>query len=173
MHRLFAAPVSPTFLAVLVVAFFLTPLPAAAAAAGDAIAGRWKTDDGKAHVRVFRQGETFAGEIVWLGEPLYPSDDPMAGKPRVDRDNPDPDLRSRPILGLRILEGLRHAGDGEWEGGSIYDPENGKTYKCKAWLGEDGDTLHLRGFIGFSLFGRTTGWTRVEAPAEGGGTARR
>lgn len=89
----------------------------------------------------------------------------MAGRPRVDRENPDPALRRRPILGLRLLEGLEHDGDGEWSGGTVYDPETGKTYKSKARLGEGGDVLHLRGYIGFSLLGRTTEWTRVPADA--------
>lgn len=132
----------------------------------DAITGRWETEDGKAHVEITRRGGEYVGEIVWLGEPLYPPDDPegMGGRPRIDRENPDPGLRHRPIVGLQILEGLEYDGDGEWTGGTIYDPEIGKTYKCKARLSDDGRTLHLRGYIGFSLLGRTSEWRRVAAP---------
>ena len=97
---------------------------------------------------------------MWLKEPLYPADDGggMAGKPKVDRENPDPARRADPILGLRIVKGFAFA-DGEWQGGTIYDPNNGKTYKCRMWF--DGETLKVRGFIGFSLLGRSTRWTRV------------
>lgn len=146
------------------------PLQAFATSGADAITDRWETEDGKAHVEVSRRGEEYRGEIVWLGEPLYPADDPegMGGQPRIDRENPDPALRERPILGLKILDGLEYDGDGEWTGGTIYDPENGKTYKCKAHLSDGGRTLHLRGYIGFSLLGRTTEWTRVTPRQEGG-----
>jgi uncharacterized protein (DUF2147 family) len=140
-----------------------------------AILGLWETADGKAHVAIGRDGEGFHGDIVWLGQPLYPADDPggMAGRPRVDRENPDPARRGRPIVGLRILSDLGYGGDGGWSGGAIYDPDSGKTYRCKARLGADG-VLHLRGYIGISLLGRTTEWTRVPAPpaqADGQGDA--
>ena len=61
-------------------------------------------------------------------------------------------------MGLQILSGFRYAGDGTWEAGKIYDPKNGKTYSCKMRL--DGENLKIRGFIGISLFGRTTVWSR-------------
>ena len=86
----------------------------------------------------------------------------MGGKPKVDRQNPKEELRSRPIVGLRVVEGFEYSGGGEWKHGRIYDPESGKTYKCKMRLTDEG-VLKVRGFIGFSLLGRTTEWTRVNA----------
>lgn len=142
-------------------------LPAAAALAADpgadAVLGLWATEDEKAHVEVTQEGGEYAGKIVWLKEPIYPPDDEqgMAGQEKVDRENPDPKLQKRPIIGLQIVHGFTYAGDGLWKGGQIYDPDNGKTYKSKMTLQEDG-TLFVRGFIGFSLLGRTTVWTRVE-----------
>lgn len=133
---------------------------------GDELVGRWATEPGgtggQAHVEILREGDTYIGRIVWLEEPLYPEGDPsgMGGQPKVDLENPDPDLRDRPILGLVIVEGFTPDGPGRWSGGTIYDPENGKTYRCKARL-KDG-TLLVRGYVGVSLFGRTTEWTRVE-----------
>ncbi|MBK6374224.1 MAG: DUF2147 domain-containing protein [Saprospiraceae bacterium] len=49
--------------------------------------------------------------------------------------------------------------DGEYTGGNIYDPKNGSTYKCYMVL--DGNRLNIRGYIGISLIGRTSVWTRV------------
>lgn len=141
--------------------------PLAMVAADDgAVTGLWLTaagEDGRSHVEIRATGNTYAGRIVWLEKPTYPPDDAqgMGGRERVDRNNPDADLRARPIMGLEILSGFEDAGDGRWQGGEIYDPSNGKTYKCKMRL-ED-DTLHVRGFVGISLLGRTTEWTRVEA----------
>lgn len=144
-------------------AFALLAGAAGAAAAGDRVLGLWLTEKGDAHVRVERVGDHYQGAIVWLKEPQYPADDDqgMAGRDKIDRENPDAAGRSRPIVGLRIVEGFRFR-DGEWRDGRIYDPENGKTYKCRMWF--DGETLRVRGYIGISLLGRSTSWTRVVAP---------
>lgn len=69
------------------------------------------------------------------------------------------DRKNKPILGMNILSGLKKKGE-EWSGGKILDPKNGKEYKCFIKL-EDVNTLKLRGYIGFSLLGRTTYWKRV------------
>jgi uncharacterized protein (DUF2147 family) len=81
--------------------------------------------------------------------------------PKVDLKNPDPKLRTRPILGLQVIEGLTPTGDNRWEHGSCYDPESGNSYQCKMRL-EKPDKLEVRGFIGFSLLGRTYVLTRKE-----------
>ena len=135
--------------------------PLVAAAEEDAILGLWRTDPtdkGYAHVQVSRRGDTYEGRIVWLSEPDFPPGDRDAGRPKVDRLNPDPERRGQPILGLRLMTGFRYA-DGGWRGGRIYDPESGKTYRCVIRLGEDG-VLRVRGYIGVSLLGRTTAWVR-------------
>lgn len=153
----------------LLTAVLLVGLAAAAAAAdGDVILGLWQTEPssgGRAHVEITRQGDTYRGRIVWVEIPLYPADDEMGmgGQARVDRNNPDPARKRDPIIGLEIVKGFRFAGDGQWKDGSIYDPDNGKTYRCKSRL--EGDTLKVRGFIGISLLGRNTEWTRVTPPA--------
>ena len=154
-----------TAMTALTVAFAATPL-ARADGGADAIVGVWETahtDKGYAHIEMTRDGDAYAGAIVWLNEPNYPADDEMAGQPKIDRMNPDHALRQRPIIGLRIVNGLRFAGDGSWEDGTIYDPESGKTYRSKAWIADSGEKLNLRGYIGISLFGRTSEWKRVHA----------
>jgi uncharacterized protein (DUF2147 family) len=63
------------------------------------------------------------------------------------------------ILGMVILRNFRPEGD-DWVDGTVLDPENGKEYKGKVWaVGKD--QLHMRGFVGISLLGRTATWTRI------------
>ena len=69
------------------------------------------------------------------------------------------DNKNKPILGLNILTGLEKDGE-EWSGGKILDPRNGKVYKCYIKL-ENENKLKIRGYIGFSLIGKTAFWTRA------------
>lgn len=144
------------------------PLLLAAAAPvadqADAIVGVWRTDPtdkGYAHIEVIHSDGRYEGRVIWLSEPDFPPGDPEAGRPKSDRLNPDPQLRGRPILGMSLMEGLRYEA-GVWRDGRIYDPETGKTYRCNIRLADDG-TLRLRGFIGVSLFGRSTVWSPVSS----------
>ncbi|MEM7677969.1 MAG: DUF2147 domain-containing protein [Myxococcota bacterium] len=70
------------------------------------------------------------------------------------------ELKNKPMQGLRIMWDLAPEGDGEWDDGSVLDPENGKTYDCKIKLLEGGKKLRVRGYIGWSLFGRSQVWLR-------------
>jgi uncharacterized protein (DUF2147 family) len=150
-----------------VVVVLLTVLPALAGD-GDAILGVWATDPegegGQAHIEITKTGGKYAGTIVWLEEPLYLDDeeDEDYGKPKVDKNNPDLALQSRPIIGLELMKGFVFDGKETWKKGTIYDPDNGKTYKCKLKIGDDGE-LRVRGYIGFSMIGRTSEWTRFES----------
>ena len=101
----------------------------------------------------------YYGKIVWLKEPL----DEITGEPKLDDENEDPALRSRPVMGLMLLRDFEFDGDDEWTDGKIYDPKNGKTYSCYMEFRDDSkDNLKVRGYIGFSMIGRTTYWTRIE-----------
>ena len=132
----------------------LMTAPFMAALAQDVI-GKWKLDDGSAIVEVYKSGDAYNGKIVWLEEPNDPD-----GKPASDTNNPDKSLRSRKLIGLNMLSGLKKNG-GEYTGGSIYDPGNGKTYNCSMKV--DGDVLHVRGSLDKKgLLGRTMDWFRVK-----------
>lgn len=126
----------------------------------DDILGVWLNEDKDAHVNVYEENNLFYGKIVWLKDPI----DEETGKPKLDDENNDESLRTRPIMGLMLLRDFEFDGDDEWEGGRIYDPKNGKDYKCYMEFPEEDDLnkLKVRGFIGVSLLGRTTYWTRVE-----------
>lgn len=122
---------------------------------GDRILGVWLTSDGKAHIALYRTGEEYSGRINWLKEP---EED---GLPAVDDQNPDENLRGRPILNMEMMYGFKYDGDDEWVGGKVYDPEGGDEYRAKLELVDD-RTLELRGYIMIPLFGRTETWTRVK-----------
>ena len=130
----------------------------------DDLLGIWLNEDEDAHIEIYKEGNTYAGKIIWLEEPVYPADDDggMAGKEKVDRENPDEGLRDRPIQGLELMSGFVSSGGGKWKKGTIYAPDEGKTYKCKLSLNDDG-TLKVRGYIGISLLGRNELWTPVPA----------
>jgi len=95
----------------------------------------------------------YFGKIIWLKEPL------RDGHVKVDIYNEDESLRHRPILGLKLLNDFIFD-DGTWEDGTIYDPEEGETYSCT--ISKEGNVLNVRGYIGISLVGRTTEWTKAD-----------
>ena len=69
------------------------------------------------------------------------------------------EYKNQLILGMVIMRNFHPDGD-DWTGGTVVDPENGKEYNGKIWtVGKD--SLHLRGFIGISLLGRTESWARI------------
>ena len=109
------------------------------------IKGKWLTEAGDAQVEIYEQNGKMNGKIVWLEK----------GPDTKDVHNKDEKLRSRKLMGVNILSGLTKKDD-KWEGGRIYNPKNGKNYKCAIWL--DGDKLKVRGYIGFLY--ETQTWKR-------------
>ena len=140
-------------LVVLVGVFGLTSF-----AQADQILGVWLNEEGTSHIEITKnsRGE-YVGKIIWLKEPLDDN-----GRPKVDTENPDANLRNRPLLNMQILEGFSYnQRRKEWSGGTIYDPKNGRTYKAFMKL-DDNNTMSLRGYVGVRLLGRTSTWTRVK-----------
>lgn len=120
----------------------------------DAIIGKWFTENNKSIVQIYKGSDNkYYGKIVWLKDPN------KNGKPKVDDKNPDKKLQSVPLIGLVILNNFTFSGDNRWGNGTIYDPDNGKTYSCKMKLVSE-KQLDIRGYIGISAIGRTTTWTR-------------
>jgi uncharacterized protein (DUF2147 family) len=120
----------------------------------DDLVGEWFVEDKTAVIKIFTDGSKFYGLTLWLKEPR---DD--KGKMKVDSHNPDASMHSKHLLGALICKNFSFAGDGVWNNGTIYDSRTGKTYNCKITM-KDINTIHLRGFIGISLIGGTTVWTR-------------
>ena len=123
------------------------------------VLGKWLNEDKDAHVKIFMKGDKYFGKLVWIQTPI----DPETGKPKLDKHNPDPELQKRPSLGLELLTNFVFDDD-EWEDGEIYDPKTGKTYSCyMEFPDEDNlDKLKIRGYVGVSLLGKTTYWTKVK-----------
>lgn len=119
--------------------------------------GVWTNAEKKATFEIYKCGEKLCGKLVTLAIPL----DPATGKPKVDTHNPDPKLRTRPLLGLPFMQGFSYDGDAKWDNGKIYEPESGKTYSCYMKM-ESANTMEVKGYIGFSLIGKSQTWTRVK-----------
>ncbi|HAW20155.1 MAG TPA: DUF2147 domain-containing protein [Flavobacteriales bacterium] len=119
----------------------------------DDILGVWYNQEKTGKVEVFKKGDKYFGKIIWLKEPM------RDGAPKLDIENSDEKLRTQPIMGLEILKGFEFDDD-EWEEGTIYDPKNGETYSCV--ITKEGNSLNVRGYIGFSFIGRTSIWTKAE-----------
>lgn len=132
----------------------LAAATAATPAAALEVDGVWEVEDGDAHVRIWRCGESLCGDIVWLRKPRRAD-----GRPRRDAGNEDPRLRDRPLLGVELLEGFTRTAENRWEGGRIYNPRDGQTYRVDVEL-LSADLLKVRGcqlvFCGEEL------WRRVK-----------
>ena len=124
-------------------------------AQSDAILGEWYTADKDAVVTIFTDGKTISGKTTWMEEP-----NDSKGNPKLDKENPDENLRSRKRMGLKIMQDFVYKGDNIWEDGKIYKPSNGKTYGGTATL-VNKNTLELEGYlISLPFIGKTSTWTR-------------
>jgi uncharacterized protein (DUF2147 family) len=126
---------------------------AAPAAAGEGATGVWRMANGKVTVRVSPCGSYLCGTVVGLRKPR---DD--KGRPRRDKENPNPALRERPVIGLTILSNMKPGGDGHWTG-TIYNPDDGNTYRSKMML-QNANTMKVDGCV--SVFCRSMKFIRVQ-----------
>jgi len=122
------------------------------------IEGTWYNDEKTSTIDIKKGSDSrYSGQISWLETPNE------NGKPKIDDENPDPKLATRPIMGLTIVKNFKYDSKKKrWIEGRIYDPENGKTYDCYAWF-EDGNykNLYLKGYVaGIKALGRKTIWTK-------------
>ena len=123
--------------------------------AQDITQGTWYNEEKSGKIQFFKQGDKIFGKIIWLQEPTE------NGKPRTDQQNPDEKLRSRSLIGLVNLKNFKQTNKNTWEDGEVYDPKNGKTYSCKMTLASP-TRLDVRGFIGISIIGRTSHFTKAD-----------
>ena len=154
-RAVFAACIAVTLAAAGVPA--LAPGPAAAEAPAS-VFGVWATANREAHIELHACGGLVCGRIVWVKAPTKPN-----GEPERDDNNPVAALRTRTIVGLPLLWGLAPVAGtpGRYEGGKVYNPEDGRTYGAEITLLPDG-RLRMRGYFGISLLGGSEVWTRVK-----------
>jgi uncharacterized protein (DUF2147 family) len=120
-----------------------------------AILGTWYTEENKSLVEIYQENGKFYAKMISLKDPI----DPLTGKAKLDKENPDPKLKSRPLIGIILLKDLRYESENYWGGGEIYDPESGNTYSCRLKMNGNNE-LDMRGYMGISLIGRSTTWKR-------------
>jgi len=126
----------------------------------DDVVGIWFNEEKTAKIQIFSEDNKYFGRIVWMKTPL----DEETGKPKLDKENPDESLRSRPRMNMIIMKNFVFDKDDEWESGSIYDPDSGKTYKCyMKFESQEKNQLNIRGYIGRAWMGlgRTSYWTKT------------
>lgn len=118
--------------------------------------GFWFNEQKKTKIQVYQAADgAYAAKLIWF---TPPNGEDMRTK--VDKRNPNEALRNRPLLGSNIVYGLRPTGKNEYEKGKAYDPSSGKTYDCKVTV-HSPQKMTMRGFIGFSLIGKSVEWVRV------------
>ena len=120
------------------------------------VLGKWKTIDdktgeAKSIIEIFEEDEKIYGKVVEIL---------VEGRQDATCRNCAGEDEDKPIQGLVIIKGLEKDGD-EYNSGKILDPESGKLYKCYIELEEE-NKLKVRGYVGFSLLGRTQYWYRSE-----------
>ena len=141
--------------------FFIANAWNAASLVADDVVGTYWNAKKTAHIRIYKAKNGFYyGKVEFLKEPNNAD-----RKPKLDLNNPDDNLRNRPNLGMVIAKAFKwDAAEQEWNDGTIYNPEDGKTYDGYMYY-ENGnkDVLKLRGFVmGMSWLGKTTEWTRIK-----------
>lgn len=112
----------------------------------DKIIGKYWSPKKDGKIEIYKTGNKYFGKII------------SGDKPSKDAKNPKPELRNRDVIGMVFLTNFIYA-DKQYQDGEIYDPTSGKTYSCKMWM--ENQNLKVRGFLGFSLLGRTETFDRI------------
>ena len=118
--------------------------------------GTWHTEESKATVRIAACGPALCGTIVSLKE----TNDPDTGKPKTDKNNADAGMRSRPMIGVTIVLGMKPSGTANKWSGQVYNAEDGKTYSGNLIL-QDANTIKLEGCAMGGLICKAVTWTRA------------
>jgi uncharacterized protein (DUF2147 family) len=119
----------------------------------DKIVGIWVPAKGTSQVRIFKATNgKFYGKAEWLKE----------DKDKLDVNNPDKKLRDKKVWGLMILKDFVYNTEKKrWDSGTVYDPDNGKTYDSYIWFDGDENKMTLKGYVlGIKFIGRAEVWTR-------------
>ncbi|MEI8395821.1 MAG: DUF2147 domain-containing protein [Rhodospirillaceae bacterium] len=131
--------------------------------------GLWFPPDRKAAIELSTcGGNSLCGRIAWIETGHLPQG---LKEPPVDKHNPDPTLRTRPLCGLELVHGLEPSEPGVWGGSSIYNPEDGKKWQIQIKV-VGPNILLLRGYVLAPLLGQNQQWTRAPTSFEASCLAR-
>jgi uncharacterized protein (DUF2147 family) len=127
----------------------------------DPAVGVWKTIDDKTNqpaslIKIEEVNGSLEGTIIKTFP--RPNETPL-----VTCNLCKDELKDKPIIGLKIMSGLKQDSPGKWSGGKILDPKEGEYYKVKLNT-DDGKKMDVRGYIGVPLLGRTQVWYKAEQP---------
>ena len=135
----------------ILLSIFLQFSPAPTDIVGTWIAYDDKTAEATSHIYIYEENGAFHGRVVAMLR-----DDPSSLCEKCPGE-----LKNKPVMQMVILNNLKF-NEEYWTGGTILDPENGKTYKCNIYM-DSTDELKLRGYIGAPLFGRSQRWIRADS----------
>jgi uncharacterized protein (DUF2147 family) len=117
--------------------------------------GVWLHQDKRFEVQIGPCGNQLCGKIIWLKSP-----DDATGHPRVDEKNPDPSLRSQPLLGMTVLHVPMSGDQHTLKDGTIYNPDDGSAYSAIVSVADDG-TLRIHAYVLAPFLGKTVVFTRA------------
>ena len=119
--------------------------------------GTWYTANRESEVRIVECSGALCGALIWLKEP----NDPATGRPKTDKNNPDPKRQSRPLIGVEIVLGMRPSGTANKWSGEVYNANDGRTYSGSfTMMGPN--TVELQGCVLGGLFCKSQVWTRAK-----------
>lgn len=140
------------------VVLLATAAPADDRVSVDQILGPWLTEKEGAVIEIYECGDDqdreLCGRIAWLRKPYTDE-----GELKRDPENPDAALRDRPLCGIEVFTGLKRTDKDTWAYGRVYNPKDGNQYRAYLDARDDG-TVHIRGYVGIPLFGKSETWTR-------------
>jgi uncharacterized protein (DUF2147 family) len=146
-------------LTLILTALFANAIAASSSHNYTGITGYWQSNDDKTHL-------PSAAMYIWRYNGVYYSK--IAKIYPIGTNNPKDVCKkcegakhNQRIQGMTVMYGMHHTGANEYSGGKILDPRTGNIYHCKLTLMPSGLRLKVRGYIGFSLFGRSQVWQRL------------
>lgn len=116
--------------------------------------GTWLSENGGTKVRITDCGGKLCGKVVWLKDPVGAD-----GKPKTDRHNEDEAKRSRPLLGVPVVQGMAPSGANKWSG-QIYNADDGKTYDAHVTVISD-NAMSVQGCV-LKILCKSQKWTRAD-----------
>ncbi|MAZ89117.1 MAG: hypothetical protein CL693_15925 [Cellvibrionaceae bacterium] len=133
--------------------FFLLANNASIQAQSPSAEGIWESPDHESRIEIYKCSNNLCAKVIWLEPTLSAQESEF-----LDTENPDSQLRSRPLLGLVFLKYVEKTGNQNWSGGEIYDIESGESYSAKLEL-ETNNSLKISGCWSFLCEGEV--WKRI------------